>query len=198
MAKLSNKRFTRETGIRSYRKRYVVSVEGQITEPQYFNMLNSQTSTIYIQCLSDSCKSSPAHVLKRMRQFLATKSLKGDDEAWLVVDKDNWTDEQLKELHGWAKTDPNYGFALSNPKFEYWLLLHFEDAQGITTSNKCTSQLKKHFSEYHKHIYLRFFTPDRIKQAIQRARQKDTPPCCDWPRTPGTTVYRLVEKILAE
>jgi len=35
-----------------------------------------------------------------------------------------------------------------------------------------------------------------IPDAIARARRKDTPSCTDWPRCIGTTVYRLVEKLL--
>lgn len=35
-----------------------------------------------------------------------------------------------------------------------------------------------------------------ITDAIRRARQRDNPPCGDWRRTTGTTVYKLVESIL--
>ena len=58
-------------------------------------------------------------------------------EAWLVVDKDQWTDDQLIKLLEWSQKADNYGFALSNPKFEYWLLLHFEDASGVKNSRDC-------------------------------------------------------------
>ncbi len=44
--------------------------------------------------------------------------------------KDEWTDDQLSQLNEWAQGADNYGFALSNPKFEFWLLLHFEDGSG--------------------------------------------------------------------
>lgn len=61
-----------------------------------------------------------------MSDHLESEGLKSSDEAWLVVDKDQWTEEQLRQLHQWSLQQANYGFALSNPKFEYWLLLHFE------------------------------------------------------------------------
>ena len=69
-----------------------------------------------------------------MTDHLESEGLKPSDEAWLVVDKDQWTDEQLTQLHQWSLQQENYGFALSNPKFEYWLLLHFEDGTGIILS----------------------------------------------------------------
>jgi hypothetical protein len=77
-----------------------------------------------------------------MAEYLRQESLKKSDEAWLVVDKDQWSNEQLEQLLRWAQGSDNYGFALSNPKFEYWLLLHFEDGEGISSSRACLERLK--------------------------------------------------------
>ena len=44
---------------------------------------------------------------------------------WLVVDKDKWTDKQLNDVK--EKCNKNhFSLTVSNPCFEYWLLLHFE------------------------------------------------------------------------
>ena len=119
------------------------------------------------------------------------------DEAWLVVDKDLWTDNQLNQLHAWAQTHINYGFALSNPSFEFWLLLHFEDGIGIRSSQDCIDRLKRHLPSYNKEIDTRKISRERINEAVCRAKKRDNPPCVDWPRAPGgTTVYRLIEKLL--
>jgi hypothetical protein len=117
------------------------------------------------------------------------------DEAWLVVDKDQWTDEQLVSLFKWSQTNPMYGFSLSNPKFEYWLLLHFEDAT-LTNSRECSEKLKRHLPNYNKALDARKFTAERIKDAIERAKVRDRPSCIDWPRLFGTTVYKPVERIV--
>jgi hypothetical protein len=37
---------------------------------------------------------------------------------------------------------------------------------------------------------------DQNSVAVRRARRRDNPPCDDWPRSTGTTVYKLVENIL--
>ncbi len=66
------------------------------------------------------------------------ESLKSSDEAWLIADRDQWDENQLNQLYAWSTIQKNFGFALSNPKFEYWLLLHFEDASGIATSRECS------------------------------------------------------------
>ena len=58
------------------------------------------------------------------------------DEAWIVIDRDEWTEEQLARLHQWSNERTNHGFALSNPNFEYWLILHFEDGDNADISVK--------------------------------------------------------------
>lgn len=188
--------FRRAIGDRRYRKLFVISVEGIKTEPRYFAIFNNQQSMIRVNCIKGN-HSSPPQVLKRMKDYLQREELRPSDEAWLVVDKDQWTDEQLSELHTWANAHPNYGFALSNPKFEYWLLLHFEDGNDIVSSRDCSERLMRYIPNYDKEIDSRKITLQRIDNAIRRARHRDTPPCLDWPRAPGgTTVYRLVENIL--
>lgn len=191
------RKFQRPLGERRYRKLFVLAVEGVKTEPQYFAIFNDQQSVIRVNCLKASKDSSPLQVLKRMEEHLQHENLRASDEAWLVVDRDQWTDEQLDKLHTWAQTRANYGFALSNPKFEYWLLLHFEDGTGIASSRDCSDRLKRHLPAYDKGINAHKITLDRINEAIRRARLRDNPPCTDYPRIIGnTTVYKLVENIL--
>lgn len=191
------RQFRRPPGVRRYRKMFVIAMEGTKTEPQYFAIFNNQQSVIRLNCLKGGNGSSPTQVLKRMEDYLEQEELRSSDEAWLVVDKDQWTDEQLGQLHAWAQTSNNYNFALSNPKFEYWLLLHFEDGNGIASSRDCSDRLKRHLPAYNKSVNVLEFTRNRIDEAIRRARLRDTPPCSDWPRAlGGTTVYKLVENIL--
>jgi len=117
-------------------------------------------------------------------------------EIWIVIDRDNWRPVDLDMLVSWARKDPTRRFlALSNPNFEYWLLLHFEDA-GSLTSKECVRRLRKYLGGYRKRLDPRDFTPELIAAAVRRGKRRDTPPCAGWPRDPGsTTVYRLVERI---
>jgi hypothetical protein len=192
------RKFLRPLGQRRYRKLFVISVEGVKTEPQYFAIFNDQQSVIRVNCLKSSHGNSPPQVLKRMEDHLQRAELRSSDEAWLVVDKDQWTDEQLSQLHDWAQKRDNYGFALTNPKFEYWLLLHFEEGNDILSQRDCSDRLKTHLPGYDKGIDASKISSQGINDAIRRARQRDKPPCTDWPRALGsTTVYKLVENILS-
>lgn len=187
--------FIRHRGERRYRKMFVIATEGVKTEPQYFDLLNDLHTVIHVTCLRDKNNSAPPQVLKRMSKHLKEQALMKSDEAWLVVDKDNWTDPQLQELHQWSQDSENYGFALSNPNFEYWLLLHFENGAGISNAQDCSERLRKYLPDYDKRIDARKITKEMIETAISRAASRDNPPCEDWPHRIGTTVYRLVQNI---
>jgi len=190
-------RFQRPLGERRYKKLFVVSVEGSKTEPQYFAIFNQPQSIVLVKCLKrPSTKSSPIQVLKKIQGYLRKESLRKTDEAWIVVDKDDWTDGQLKELLQWAKKSENYGFALSNPNFEYWLLLHFEDGKGIASPQECLARLKRHLPNYKKEIDRKKITLELITKAIARAKQRDINHQNDLPQTWSTTAYKLVEKII--
>ena len=108
----------------------------------------------------------------------------------------NWTEDQLRELLQWAKKSENHGFALSNPNFEYWLLLHFEDGKGIANSQECLTRLKRHLPNYKKDIDAKKITLELIAKAITRAKQRDANRSNDLPQMWSTSVYKLVEKII--
>ena len=190
-----NPHFHRLQGMRRYKRMFVVVAEGTVTEPEYFPLLNEDL-IVHVKCLKSRNNLPPKEALRLVRAYVRKEELRKNDEAWVVVDKDSWPEEHLIELSAWAQTRDNYGFALSNPKFEYWLLLHFEEANGVTSSADCDRRIPKHLPGFDKHIDPQHFPIERIRTAVARAKTRDNPPCNDWPRKPGSTVYRLVEKIL--
>ena len=178
---------------------FIIATEGKRTEPDYFRMgiFRSRERPVRVKVLSGSSSSSPKAVLGRMREYLRSYERKEGDEAWLVVDKDQWKDEDLEVLYAWSQSDTYTNLAVSNPQFEYWLLLHFEDGNKINNKSECLGRLVKHVSNYDKsNIPIGKFTVTRVKCAIKRAKSQDSPPCTKWPVETGTTVYRMVERIL--
>jgi len=183
--------FGRRAPVRSYRKRFVVATEGQETEPRYFSMFNSKHSTVQVVLLKSKRKTSPGQVLARLKK----EDIGKKDHAWLVIDRDTWEEAELDQVYNGCK-DKGYNMALSNPMFEYWILLHFEDGNGINAGNVKT-RLKTHLSAFTKsHVEAHKIKPG-IDDAIGRAERKDTPPCEKWPLATGTTVYRLVKELQA-
>jgi hypothetical protein len=198
---LKRRQFQRPLPNRSYKKIIAIATEGRKTERQYFPLLNvqsiSNTEQYYVKVVPrKSHKSAPGYVLKDMIIYLDQEDLRETDQAWLVIDKDNWSDEQLMELYRWTQEQDNYHLAVSNPKFEYFLLLHFEDGKGITSVSSCDERLKRHLANYDKDINPIKIKREMILRAIQRAEQLDNPPCIDWPRVFGSTVYKLIKIII--
>ena len=175
---------------------FVIATEGEKTEPSYFAIFRDDL-VIHVHCVKGDHKSSPKQVLHRMKQHLERNGITKNDEAWLVVDRDTWSEEDLLQLHEWSQGASNRGFALSNPKFEYWLLLHFEDGTELGTPRALSRRLRRHLPNYDKGVDARNVTKAMIREAVCRAKGRDSPPCTDWPRQPWrTTVYRLVYNIL--
>lgn len=144
-------RFRRKLGQRRYKRMFVIVAEGTVTEQEYFRLLNDE-SIVHVKCLKNRRGLAPREALDRVHAYVRQEGLRALDEAWVVVDKDQWPQEHLSELHAWSQTKGNYGFALSNPKFEIWLLLHFEDAAGVATGHECDRRLANHLPDYDKHI----------------------------------------------
>lgn len=93
----------RRVDTRSEKRLFVVSVEGAVTEVEYFKRLEKlYYGTCMIDILSDVNKSSPGSVLERIQNYRC--SLKRGDELWCVVDKDRWSDAQLDGIEAVWRT----------------------------------------------------------------------------------------------
>ena len=189
-------RFSRPQNVRTPKKLFIIVCEGKNTEPQYFEKCFSGEN-FSVRIPSHGNKSAPNHLLKVVKEELRKNDLKKGVEAWCVCDTDKWTPEQLRGLLKWSKKKTNYGLAVSNPNFEFWLLLHFEDGNKVRNSVTCKTRLEQHLPGYDKNIDSKKFTKEKIEKAVERAKIRDNPPCESLPCEKQTTVYRLVERILA-
>ena len=181
---------------REKRKAFVIAYEGHNSEPQYFAELVKLKENLVIKPVPrKKTRSSANQVLNSMIAYLIANPLSEKDEAWIVIDRDDWPDDQINSVTNWANGVDEYHLALSNPNFECWLLYHFQDVRESTNIDKA---LKTHLPNYTKrNIGVNKFNQENIVDAIHRAKKRDKPPCTDWPREHGkTTVYRLVENIL--
>ncbi len=193
-------RFNRIIGTRSYRKVYNIFMEGTRTEPQYFEMLKEKDLPIHINLFPSQQKTQPIQVLKRAKNYIKNNALGKNEEAWLVVDIDDRMKNDFQPLLNWEQESKKHGVAISNPSFEYWLLLHFDKGNDVKNLKDCREKLKKHLPLFEKGNVsfqkIRFELIDLIKTAIANAKQRHQH-CIDWHHDKHTTVYILIEKILA-
>src|ERR1700751_571588 len=109
---------------------FVIVAEGKVTEQQYFDLFDQvEGAIIRVKCLPNKNNLPPNKALKKIKEYIRNEGVTSRDEAW--------EEKYLEEIFLWAQEKKNFGFALSNPKFEYWLLLHFEDGKGVATARHC-------------------------------------------------------------
>lgn len=196
----------------------VIASEGKDTERIYFKALAKEYANprVHVHVLERSedekNNSSPEHVLKQLNDYKTQYALEADDELWLVVDKDSWTDGMLSRVAAVCAKDAAMNMALSNPCFELWLLLHLEDATSLTPEeykmwleNRRKSKnadpylkvrLRQKLGSYHESSYDAPALVVNVETAIERARRLDKGPGDRWPQTLGTRVYLLAESVV--
>jgi len=144
-----------------------------------------------------------------------------DDEFWIITDVDmNWSNEIIDPQKGksykdeWhdaiaACQEKGYSYAVSNPFFEIWLLLHHdcpnEEDKKYAVTDAHAYESTSHFRERLKHLNARIknkhindtdYTEEKIKYAVQRAEQLHIDKADLCPNYFATTVYMLLEKIM--
>lgn len=196
----------------------VIASEGKDTERIYFKALAKEYTNprVHVHILERSVdernNSSPEHVLKQLNDYKSQYELEADDELWLVVDKDRWTEAMLSRVATECSQEVAMHMALSNPCFELWLLLHLEDAASLTPEeyvrwmeNRRKSRnsdpylktrLRQIIGSYHESSYDALTLISHVEEAIDRARALDNNPNDRWPQTLGTRVYLLAESVM--
>lgn len=187
----------RRSAYRQQYRKFVISCEGSVAEREYFNHLQTICwNGVTLDILTDRNENSPVQVLERLHRY--GKSLSARDEMWCVVDKDQWTPDQFDKIYAWQREpSPVFrGVALSNPKFELWLLAHFQELPTSCGSSECDRLLETHHPDYRKHINPQLFSLPSIHSAIAHA--STTCHAGTLPSTAiGTNVGELVSRILA-
>jgi hypothetical protein len=176
----------------------IIATEGERTEKKYFESALFGNHRVQVKVLpSTDGLSAPNHVLRRLREFANTTELQGDDQLWLVIDKDRWTNASLSTVcASTLRRNKKVKTALSNPCFELWLYLHCKDwDNGVINSKDMEIKLRALLGSYNKS------DPDissfigLVNNAAERAKTLDKQPSNRWPTNPGTHVYKLIAAI---
>lgn len=192
---------TRSSSRRSYKKVYYIVTEGKTTEPSYFKIVAGYIANdaIAISC-QPADKSSIPSILEKAKSLASQKS-QDKDEVWVVTDQDleSHLAHQFTKLMEWGDSTPNHHIAISAPRFEYWLLCHFEESptksnalhDGYVAQYLPGYDRKKDLDRHKGKI-----TVQSIQHAIKVASRLplssyDSP-------TPGSDVWKLVQAILSD
>ncbi len=128
-------RYHRAKPIRVRKPVVLLATEGSHTEVVYFQELKKTHRQVVTVLISGGKPGelNPKRVLKRLRDEVLKHRRNKDwlrsDSAWLVVDTDQWPEEERQEILREAR-EGDFQLAASNPCFEVWLLLHFFERHG--------------------------------------------------------------------
>jgi RloB-like protein len=208
--------FKRPSFERNVQKLFVIATEGFKTEIKYFEQFKSEeyynNQSVFIEVLKRlTTDSSPAVVIKQLNNFSKEFNLKEGDELWMVIDRDkqSWSTQQIAEVARLC-VQKRYGFALSNPCFEFWLLLHRKDIseyssavreelfRNLKTGNRGRVEIEliAICGTYNKsNLNVDDYLP-HVNVAIQRAEALTQNVNERWPDYLGSHVYKLVKKLL--
>lgn len=161
-------------GKRRVRRIIHVLPEGE-TERDYLAMASIKTAVQSGGCLAlkfvrgHKGQTDPVSLVRQMTAHLRKEDFRSDDEAWLIIDVDNWTREQIEIAVHWEASDRRHHLAISNPKFELFLLMHYCNAFECHTPADVDNRLKRYWPDYKKRIPINHFSQVQVLEAARRS-----------------------------
>ena len=188
---------------REQRRVIRVLTEGAVTEPGYLVQWARRNRHIHID-FADSGM-APLSLVQRARDYQqanrrSRSSSRGIDfdEIWCVFDVDQHANlaGAINEAH-----QSGIGVALSNPCFELWLILHYEDQTAHIERREAQRRARRLGAIDAKHLL-----PDNIeallsgyhtaRQRAQQLRQRHIANDSDPHENPSTNVWELIDRLL--
>jgi hypothetical protein len=207
---MAKHQYDRRAATRSIANKLLIVCEGQKTEPQYFKGIrqHKRLRTLQVTIVDASGKTNPIGIINRAiaeRQTIqADKGWETNDSVWAVFDGD---EHRHQDPQNWQTAIDNakvqkINLAITNPSFEFWYLIHFQDAFGQMNADTAAKKLQKHIPNYTKSQTL---FPDPLLNltltAIQRAdkiAQQIDRDCLDPYSNPCCSNLPKLVKILLE
>lgn len=187
----------RSPASREPRKRIFIACEGQVTEVEYFEDLGRRARQV-LEVRAGHDGSAPMSVVslavqtKTEGEILAQKEndpLLKWDEVWACFDVDQHP--KIPEAKALARQH-GVRLAVSNPCFELWALLHFEDQRAELHRQDVSRRLRAHMKDYEKSLHLPLLDA-KHDDAVKRAKslRKEAQEYGNEDRNPTTNVDGL-------
>jgi hypothetical protein len=189
----------RRRPFREPRARFLIVCEGKKTENLYFSALRHRwRCNLELKIEAGGTPKTLVEIAAKLKKQ-SEREAKRDanqrfDEVWCVFDIDEHPKvPDAKQQAG----DHGIRLAISNPCFELWALLHFQDQRAHIERERLRQQCRKHMPDYEKLLPADVLEP-LYQEALRRASQ-----LVDWQidqgrpqhANPSTDVHKLTESI---
>jgi hypothetical protein len=192
----------------------LIVTEGEKTEPDYFNGLRKRfrlrATEVVVKSSASACGTDPLRLvnhaieLREQRRKDSRKDSRKDkyivaydvvwvvfDAEWIRMDHTRWNDAiQISKSH-------NINLAVSNPCFEYWLLLHEEfTTQVFLNSAEITRYIrKKYIHDFDKTCISVDYFVNKLKTAVENVKKCEQCGKNKPFENPSTRVHLLVKEM---
>jgi hypothetical protein len=193
-------RLSRRPPKRDPKKRFLIVCEGKVTEREYFDHTGHLFRHVILEI---SPGGDPKSLVERAieKKKDSEEKAKKDanelyDQIWCVCDVDEHP--RLPDARQQAR-DNKIKMAVSNPCFELWALLHFQDQNAHIGRAKVRALCKEHMPGYHKRLPCELLLP-LYSDALRRSTELDRRYTADSREgaNPSTGVYKLTEEIRSQ
>jgi len=191
----------RDAGVLRDAPLIVIASEDTYAVKQYFDRF--LTTRVQFETLTtQDGRSSPVDIIARLDDYRRKNVTEDYDQFWACFDQDHWA--CANHIHNLSEVlahcrKTGYRVSISNPCFELWLIMHFEDPDlsAITTCQEARDRLAALAGGYNKTKCCGSipFTSENVHAAINRSKAIDT--VGEIPASPLTRVYLIVEELLA-
>src|ERR1041384_2942707 len=170
MGKKQDDSLSRRKPFREPRKLILIVCGGHVSEPDYFNAIREKHKDrlIRLEIAPERCAPlalvRKAIALRNRAAQMAQDAFDHFDAVWCVFDKDQFdllSAEQLALAQG-------VKIAVSNPCFELWLVLHFQEQTGHVSVGQIQRMCKKYLPGYNKKVNIEKLWPNH-QAAMGRA-----------------------------
>ena len=192
----------RRPGSRERKPLILIVCEGEVTEPQYFRGFVRwwRNPRVTIEIVPGAGQPEALVNLARSRKIEASARAKRErdsnllfDQVWCVFDVDDHPGIPEARRAGQAA---GIECAISNPCFELWLLLHFDESPGTQHRQNIRRRLEAHCPDDNKHVDFSKLGPG-YPDAVRRAKdlERVATSLGEEPGNPSTRVHVLTELI---
>jgi hypothetical protein len=197
--------YRRKAGIRPPRRTILIVCEGSRTEPLYFERLREykQLKNVSVKIIPGGKQLvSPRNLIDRAIEEIRRLDWdKRRDLAWVVYDVERaGARPNLDELIQTAKKS-NINNAISNPAFEYWYVLHFQETdRPFMDGDEVKQYLRRDIPDYEESLDVFPLIQALTGDALERVNRLCANAQAHWDNfeNPSTSVNILVHSIWEE
>ena len=171
----------------------LIVCEGKRTEPEYLEGYRRTCRNPRVRLKTVAEQTKPEEMVQKAVELRERAGADAYDSVWCVFDIDDQPNVAPAKDRARAE---GVELAISNPCFELWLLLHFQEAPGMRDRKRMRQLLKAHVPHYDKAVDYATYAAhhpraDQRAERLDQAAEKAGEPG----RNPSTGVYRLIRII---